>query len=116
MMKRFSVVVAVSVAVLIGVGGCKSAKNEAPAPVPVSQAEPQADQSVSGKVVETMNAGGYTYVCLENSGKKQWVAVPETKVKVGQQVTCSPGMVMLNFTSKTLKRTFESVIFSQGII
>ncbi len=34
--------------------------------------------SLSGKVVETMNSGGYTYVCLEKAGKKTWVAVPET--------------------------------------
>ena len=37
---------------------------------------------LSGKVVETMNAGGYTYVCLEKGGKKSWVAVPEMKVVV----------------------------------
>jgi hypothetical protein len=120
MMKRTHLVVAVSVAVLISVGGCKQAKNEAPAPAPQA-AQPaapavQASGGLSGNVVETMNSGGYTYVCLENSGKKTWVAMPQTKVSVGQQVTCKPGMEMKNFTSKTLKRTFESVIFSDGLI
>lgn len=119
-MKRTHLVVAVSVAVLISVGGCKQAKNEAPAPAPQA-AQPavpavQASGGLSGNVVETMNSGGYTYVCLENSGKKTWVAMPQTKVSVGQQVTCKPGMEMKNFTSKTLKRTFESVIFSDGLI
>jgi hypothetical protein len=71
--------------------------------------------TLSGKVVETMNAAGYTYVSLENNGKKTWVAVPATTVKVGQEVTCQPGMEMRNFTSKTLNRTFESIIFSGGI-
>jgi hypothetical protein len=66
--------------------------------------------------VETMNSGGYTYVSIENSGKRTWVAIPATTVKVGQEVTCQPGMEMKNFTSKTLKRTFESVIFSDGLI
>ena len=41
--------------------------------------------SLSGKVVETMNSGGYTYVSLESNGKKTWVAVPATAVKVGQR-------------------------------
>jgi hypothetical protein len=112
-MKRFNVVLAVSVAVLIGIVGCKP-KQEAPAPV--SQEQPQLGDPVSGKIVETMNSAGYTYVCLEKSGKKTWVAMPQTKVKVGQEVSCQPGMVMPNFTSKTLKRTFESVVFSPGLI
>ncbi len=115
-MKRFSVAVAVGVAVLIGIGGCKSARQEAPAPAPQAQEQPQLGDPVSGKIVETMNSGGYTYVCLENGGKKTWVAMPETKVKVGQSVSCKPGMAMPNFTSKTLKRTFDSIVFSEGLI
>ncbi len=114
-MKRFSVAVAVGVAVLIGIGGCKSAKQEAPAPVSQEQ-QPQIGDAISGKIVETMNSGGYTYVCLEKNGKKTWVAMPETKVKVGQEVTCQPGMTMPNFTSKTLKRTFDSIVFSGGLM
>jgi hypothetical protein len=69
----------------------------------------------SGKVVETMNAGGYTYVCLEKTGKKTWVAVPEMKVAVGSTMAFRPGMSMVNFTSKTLNRTFDSIVFSEGV-
>jgi len=68
----------------------------------------------SGKVVEPMNAGGYTYVCLKKGGKKTWVAVPEMKVTVGQQMVFKPGQEMKDFTSKTLNRTFASIIFSEG--
>jgi hypothetical protein len=115
-MKQTHLVVAVFVAVLISVGGCKQAKTEAPVPQAAMPAAPtaQAGSDLSGKVVETMNSGGYTYVCLENNGKKTWVAIPATKVAVGQQVTCQPGMEMKNFTSKTLNRTFPSIIFSGG--
>jgi hypothetical protein len=70
--------------------------------------------SISGKVVETMNSGGYTYVCLEKAGKKTWVAVPEMKVAVGQEMAFQPGSVMHDFPSKSLNRTFESIIFSGG--
>jgi len=68
----------------------------------------------SGKVVETMDAGGYTYVCLEKNGKKTWVAVTQTKVVVGSKMTFQPGQEMQNFTSKSLGRTFDSIIFSGG--
>jgi hypothetical protein len=69
----------------------------------------------SGTVVETMNASGYTYVCLEKAGKKTWVAVPETKVTVGSKMTFQPGQVMSNFPSKSLNRTFDSIVFSGGV-
>ena len=71
--------------------------------------------SLSGKVVETMNSGGYTYVSLEKNGKKTWFAIPATEVKVGQELTLQPGAEMRNFPSKTLNRTFESIIFSGGL-
>ncbi len=116
-MRRFTVVFAAFLFV-VGISGCNSAKKEAQTPAP--QAQPAAmaapaGNSLTGKVVETMNSGGYTYVLLENSGNKTWVAAPEAAVKVGQQVTCQPGMEMKNFTSKTLNRTFPSIIFSGGI-
>ena len=38
-----------------------------------------------------------------------------TEVKVGQEITFQPGMEMGSFTSKTLHRTFENIIFSGGI-
>jgi hypothetical protein len=138
-MKRSILVVGTFILVgIIGVG-CNSGKQGTPAPgsptpgyqgqpaaptaaAPATQAQPAgamppaaAGDALSGKIVETMNAGGYTYVCLENSGKKTWVAMPMTQVKVGQQVTCQPGAEMRNFTSPTLKRTFDSIIFSAGL-
>ncbi|MGE5172543.1 MAG: OB-fold nucleic acid binding domain-containing protein [Betaproteobacteria bacterium] len=73
-----------------------------------------APSALSGKVVETMNAGGYTYVCLEKKGKKTWVAVPEMQVSVGQVVAFQQGQEMVNFKSKSLNRTFDSIIFSGG--
>ncbi len=88
---------------------------ESPAPPPHPGAvEPAEPSVISGKVVETMNAGGYTYICLEKNGKKTWLAVPETKVTVGAEMSFLPGTVMTNFTSKTLNRTFESIVFSSG--
>lgn len=74
----------------------------------------QNDSSLSGKVVETMDSGGYSYVKIEKNSKSTWVAVPQMKVTVGQEVSFAPGMVMQNFESKTLKRTFESIVFSSG--
>ena len=70
----------------------------------------------SGKVVTTMDAGAYTYVCLEKEGKKSWAAVPRTVVKVGDEITVQPGMEMGTFSSPTLNRTFDNIIFAPGIV
>jgi hypothetical protein len=75
---------------------------------------PHAKSVLSGKVVETMNSGGYTYINLDRNGKKIWVAVPKMDVKVGQEIALYPGTEMGTFTSKSLHRTFDNIIFSAG--
>jgi len=75
----------------------------------------QAMQGVSGKVVETMNSGGYTYALVEKGGVKTWVALPQSALTVGSEIACKPGMEMSNFKSTSLNRTFESIVFSEGL-
>jgi len=89
----------------------------APAAAPATPpAAAPAAKTLSGKVVETMNAGGYTYLCLEHDGQKTWAAVPAMQAKVGDQLTISAGRSMGKFTSKSLNRTFDSIVFSDGVI
>src|SRR5208337_3472158 len=73
-----------------------------------------AGSELSGKVSETMNSGGYTYVLLEKDGEKTWIAVPQMKVTKGQTMSFKPGAEMENFKSKTLNRTFKKIVFSEG--
>ena len=68
-----------------------------------------------GKVLETMNAAGYTYVQVEENGQKLWVAVMETQVKAGDIVEFPDSPPMVNFQSKSLKRTFDKIIFAPGL-
>jgi hypothetical protein len=77
--------------------------------------EMSADTLHEGKVASTMNSAGYTYVEVDEKGKKVWVAVIETKVKKGDQVEFPDSPPMENFHSKTLNRTFEKIIFSPVI-
>ena len=70
--------------------------------------------ALSGTVVEAMQAGGYTYLCLENNQQKTWVAIPAMEVAVGEELSVHPGNQMGPFTSKTLGRTFDRIIFSGG--
>ena len=70
----------------------------------------------AGTVVETMDAGGYTYILVRNSSGDQWVAIPETAVQKGQAIEYYNGMVMKDFTSQKLGRSFSNIIFSNGLV
>lgn len=72
-------------------------------------------EEIKGTVTETMNSGGYTYILLDRQGKKEWFAVPESLVKVGDEIQLQPGVQMGPYTSPTLKRTFDKILFSGGI-
>lgn len=92
------------------------AESQPPAPPAAAGTQSPLDGvPLQGKIIETMNSNGYTYLLLEGKQGKVWVAIPETTVKVGQEVNCAPGLTMNNFTSKTLNRTFEAIIFSPGL-
>jgi hypothetical protein len=69
----------------------------------------------TGEIVETMDSGGYTYVLLDTGSEKIWAASPVTAVKVGQKASVPKGMMMTNFASKTLDRTFDEIYFVEGI-
>jgi len=71
---------------------------------------------VTGKVLETMDAAGYTYLKVATDAGEKWVAVNQTPVTVGEEVTYMDGMVMQNFSSKSLDRTFPEIIFSGGLV
>ena len=68
-----------------------------------------------GKVLETVDSGGYTYVLVETSEDPIWAAGPQTVVKVGDIVEISQGMPMQQFQSKTLNRTFDVLYFVGSI-
>ncbi|MCP5107657.1 MAG: DNA-binding protein, partial [bacterium] len=64
-----------------------------------------------GKVLSTMNSGGYTYIEFQENGKTLWVACRQTTVTAGETIEFSKGAPMKNFHSRTLKRTFDSILF-----
>ncbi len=71
--------------------------------------------TLTGTVIETMNAAGYTYMLIESENGQKWIAIPETSVKKGSTVNYVDGMIMKNFKSTSLNRTFDSIVFSPGL-
>jgi hypothetical protein len=114
-----------SIVLIIGLTACsqdKPKQQESATPQTAQQqpeaglAAPPAAVPVKGKVLETMDAAGYTYLNVETDAGTKWIAVNQTPVEVGEEITFMDGMVMQNFFSKTLDRTFPEIVFSSGLV
>ena len=68
---------------------------------------------VQGEVLEIRDVESYTYLRLATPGGEVWAAVPTAKVKKGDRVAIANPMVMEHFESKTLKKTFDKIVFGQ---
>ncbi len=72
-------------------------------------------QTVSGVVVETMNAATYTYVRVKTSTGDIWAASLQFPVAVGDNVVVPLETPMQNFKSSSLNREFSLIYFSSKI-
>lgn len=69
----------------------------------------------AGKVTETMDAGGYTYVLVDTGTNKVWAAAARFQVKQDDLVTVPESLPMKDFESKSLNRTFPVIYFAGNI-
>jgi hypothetical protein len=68
--------------------------------------------TITGTVRERIPVGPYVYVRLEtNGGDDLWTAVNEAPLEVGDAITVHNVMLMEQFQSQTLKRTFARIYF-----
>ncbi len=66
-------------------------------------------------VAEHLNGGGYTFLKGEENGKELWIAVRQMPVENGDTYYFTDAMEMKNFESKSLNRTFASILFVNDI-
>ncbi|RMF06345.1 MAG: hypothetical protein D6762_09655 [Candidatus Neomarinimicrobiota bacterium] len=69
-----------------------------------------------GKILEKINSGGYSYLRVQTGQKTLWLAAPMTEIETGEPVLFSPGMLMENFTSPSLNRTFPQIYFTGTVL
>ncbi len=98
------------------VGGSGMVSGACPASAHATAQPAPAGSSVKGKVTQTMNAGRYTYVALDDGTGEKWAAAPTFEVKVGDTVDVQSGMLMKSFRSKSLDRTFPEILFAEKIV
>jgi hypothetical protein len=69
------------------------------------------EQVTSGKVLETMNSGGYSYAKLGNGRSSTWIAFPAQQTRVGDPLSFNGCVEMRDFHSNSLNRNFELILF-----
>lgn len=78
-------------------------------------ASPRPVASHVGEVVASIDANEYTYVELNVNGRSVWIATARVAVSPGDVVRYDEGVVMTDFHSKLLQRTFPSVMFVSDV-
>jgi len=72
-------------------------------------------RTVTGTVLETMDAANYTYVRVKSDAGDLWAASLQFKVAVGDRVVVPLETPMSNFRSESLKRDFKVIYFASRI-
>lgn len=95
-------------------------QSAAPAGHQLSPAQQQAldeakDMPKQGTVLELMHASGYTYMKVDvGSDKPLWIAVTMMRAQPNDTVQWGDAAVMHNYTSKSLHRTFDTILFASS--
>lgn len=66
-------------------------------------------------VKEVEQVASYTYLLVKGKGPEYWIAVPSMEAKAGDKFKYQGGMLMEDFYSKDLDRTFEKVVFLEAL-
>ncbi len=77
---------------------------------------PEAQLPQKAKVLSTVAAAPYVYIEVSQNKKTLWLAANALPLKKGDVIRFDNGMVMTNFHSKTLNRTFPSVLFVNTVV
>jgi hypothetical protein len=67
--------------------------------------------TVKGEVLEVINVESFTYLRLKTRDGETWAAIVKSEVNQGATVTLANVSVMSDFESKSLKRTFPTILF-----
>lgn len=81
----------------------------------VAQEASSAGGIITGKVIQTMNTSGYTYVQVQSGTNQVWAATLQFAVKAGDSVSFAADNPMSNYHSETLNRDFPVVYFAGSI-
>ena len=81
-----------------------------------SQGQKMADADSHTVIVEEVVSGNsYTYLKVKEDDAVFWIAITKREIETGGSISFKEGLEMVNFTSKELQRTFETIYFVSDI-
>jgi len=85
---------------------CKSEQNQ-----DVNEEDVQKSEAHIGKVIDKIPAKGYTYLQVSENKNDYWIAVPTMEIEIGETVYFSRFMVMEDFSSENIDKSFDEILF-----
>jgi len=73
------------------------------------------DKIYYATVIEKKQVMGYDYLKVNENEREMWVAIAVAPVNVGDKIGYDKKTVMQNFRSKSLGRTFKSIVFANKL-
>lgn len=67
---------------------------------------------LKGAIIKFQDVKNYTYLHLKDFTGQIWAAIPKTPVETGKEIELSNIIVMKDFQSKTLDKTFDIILFA----
>jgi hypothetical protein len=107
-MKKITIVLFAVVTVFVG---CKQNKEYSTLPNATKETAIEKHEVVVNEVVD---AETYTYLNVTEKGEIYWMAIPNKKVEIGKTYFYNGGMVMQNFESAQLNKTFDVIVFADN--
>ena len=86
--------------------GCASEEKQDLTEQEVMKSEPHI-----AKVIDKIPAKGYTYLQVSENKEDFWIAVPTMEIEIGETVYFSRFMVMEDFKSENIDKTFDQILF-----
>lgn len=77
----------------------------------LSEQEALKNEPHIGRVIEIIPAKGYTYLQVTENKKDYWIAVPTMEVEVGETIYFSRFMIMEDFRSDNIDKSFDEILF-----
>jgi hypothetical protein len=111
-MKYFTLIFLIIIGLLTG---CKDSEKAKPVEEKVPVENVTSSNTHQIVVIEKIAAGGYIYLKVSENNKEYWMAIPGRQIEIGATYYYDQGMEMGKFESKSLKRTFENIVFAQGV-
>jgi len=72
-------------------------------------------EAQQGTITEQFDTPDYTYLNVRTEAGEQWMAIAKRDISVGDSIQFSGGVPMTDFYSKSLDRTFESILFVSNL-